>query len=83
MRRVASNPSHQIWTQRCRLLDRLQAIPGLPDNLEIGLGVEQPGQSLAEQQMVVHQQNPQRVHRLLLYPLLALRQQRLLVTLHY
>jgi hypothetical protein len=55
----------------------LSRVTGLPDDLKIGLGVEQPGQPLAEQQMVVHQQNAQRVHRLLLYPLPALRQQRL------
>ena len=58
---------HQIRMQQLRLLDRLQAIPGLPDNLEIGLTIEQPGQSLAEQQMIVHQQNTQRLHHLLYY----------------
>jgi len=41
-------------------MDRLPSVRGFPDQSHIGLDRDQPGDSLADQRMIIDRQNPDR-----------------------
>ena len=53
---------HDVGGELARLLDRLQAVGGLADDVEVVLGVEDHPEARAHERLVVGDQHPHRAH---------------------